>query len=140
MIIYCAGPVRGNSTYEENYSEITRIVESLGHTALSEKSTKFSSSIPLNDKQVYTRDIKWIDGSKLMIAEISGPSLGVGFEIAYALFQRKLPVLAICNSEVQNISSMLTGCDSTLLTIQKYRDEDDMKKIVRNYISKFSEK
>ena len=62
------------------------------------------------------------------------------FEIAYALFQRKLPVLAICNSEVQNISSMLTGCDSTLLTIQKYRDEDDMKKIVRNYISKFSEK
>jgi len=86
MIIYCAGPIRGNTKYQENYSEITRIVESLGHTALSEKSTKFSSSIPLNDKQVYTRDIKWIDGSKVMIAEVSGPSLGVGFEISYALF------------------------------------------------------
>ena len=140
MIIYCAGPIRGNTTYQENYSEIARIVESLGHTALSEKSTKFSSSIPLNDKQVYTRDIKWIDGSKIMIAEISGPSLGVGFEIAYAIFQRKLPVLAIYSSEDQNISAMIAGCDSPLLTIEKYRNEEEMKKIIKVYISKQNQK
>jgi len=140
MIIYCAGPIRGDVTYQKYFTKVIDYIEGLGHSVLSEFSHKFSSTIPLTDKQTYKRDLKWIDGSKLMIAEISGPSLGVGFEIAYALFQRKLPVLAICNSEVQNISSMLTGCDSTLLTIQKYRDEDDMKKIVKNYISKFSEK
>ena len=77
MIIYCAGPIKGNTTYQDNYSEIVRIVESMGHTALSEKSSKFSSTILLSDKQIYTRDIKWIDGSKIVIAEVSGPSLGV---------------------------------------------------------------
>jgi hypothetical protein len=115
-------------------------IESQGHTVLSEFSGKFSSTIPLTDKQTYKRDLKWIDGSKIMIAEISGPSLGVGFEISYAIFKRKLPVLAIYSSEVQNVSSMLTGCDSALLTIKKYQDEDEMKTIIRNYISKLSQK
>ncbi|MBK7630926.1 MAG: nucleoside 2-deoxyribosyltransferase [Ignavibacteriales bacterium] len=98
MIIYCAGPIRGNTTYQENYSEIVRIVESTGHTALSEVSTKFSSSIPLSAKQIYTRDIKWIDGSKLLIAEVSGPSLGVGFEVAYALLVKKFQ----CSQFIKN--------------------------------------
>ncbi|MDH3269176.1 MAG: nucleoside 2-deoxyribosyltransferase, partial [Ignavibacteria bacterium] len=101
-----------------------------------EFSDKFSSTIPLTNKQIYKRDLKWIDGSKIMIAEVSGPSLGVGFEIAYAIFQRKLPVLAIHSSEVQNISAMIVGCDSTLLTIEKYSDEEEMKKIIKDYIGK----
>jgi hypothetical protein len=140
MIIYCAGPIRGDITYQKFFTKIIDYIESEGHTVLAEFSGKFSSTIPLTDKQTYKRDLKWIDGSKLMIAEISGPSLGVGFEISYAIFQRKLPVLALCNSEVQNISSMITGCDSPLLTIQKYRDEDDMKRIVRKFIGQQNQK
>jgi hypothetical protein len=35
---------------------------------------------------------------------------------------------------------MLAGCDSALLTIKKYQDEDEMKTIIRNYISKLSQK
>lgn len=140
MIIYCAGPIRGDVTYQKFFIKVIDYLESQGHTVLAEFSGKFSSSIPLTDKQTYKRDLKWIDGSKLMITEVSGPSLGVGFEIAYAIFQRKIPVLAIYNSEVQNISSMLAGCDSPLLTIQKYRDEDEMKRIIKNYISKLSQK
>ena len=140
MIIYCAGPIRGDVTYQKYFTKAIDYIESLGHTVLSEFSGKFSSTIPLTDKQTYKRDLKWIDGSKIMIAEISGPSLGVGFEISYAIFQRKLPVLAIYSSEVKNVSSMLTGCDSPLLTIKKYQDEDEMKTIIRNYISKLSQK
>jgi len=138
MIIYCAGPIRGDVTHQETYKKIIAFVESLGHTVLTELGGKFNSTIPLTDKQTYKRDLKWIDGSKIMIAEISGPSLGVGFEIAYAIFQRKLPVLAILNSEVQNTSAMILGCDSPLLTIQRFHDEEEMKKIIKVYISKHS--
>jgi nucleoside 2-deoxyribosyltransferase len=140
MIIYCAGPIRGDTAHHESYKKMINYVESLGNTILTEFSGKFSSTIPLTDKQIYKRDLKWIDGSKIMIAEISGPSLGVGFEIAYAIFQRKLPVLAIYSSEDQNISAMITGCDSPLLTIEKYRNEEEMKKIIKVYISKQSQK
>lgn len=140
MIIYCAGPIRGDVTYQKFFTKVIDYIESEGHTVLAEFSGKFSSTIPLTDKQTYKRDLKWIDGSKLMIAEISGPSLGVGFEISYAIFQRKLPVLALYNSEVQNISSMIAGCDSPLLTIQKYGDEDDMKGIIRKFIGQYNQK
>ena len=136
MIIYCAGPIRGNDTYKNSFKKIIEFVEGLGHTVLSEFSDKFSSTIPLTEKQIYKRDLKWIDGSKCMIAEISGPSLGVGFELSYAIFQRKLPVLALHHSEVQQISAMIVGCDSSLLTIQKYRDDEDMKNLIKAYLTK----
>jgi hypothetical protein len=136
MIIYCAGPIRGDATYQQFYKKIIDFVESLGHTVLTEFSGKFGSTVPLTDKQTYKRDLKWVDGSKIMIAEVSGPSLGVGFEISYAIFQRKLPVLAIYSADVQNISAMISGCDSPLLTIEKYRDEEEMKRIIKVYINK----
>jgi len=135
MIIYCAGPIRGNTTYHENYSEIVRIVESIGHTALAEISSKFSSTILLSDKQVYTRDIKWIDGSKIMIAEVSGPSLGVGFEISYALFVKKMPVLAVYHQEAGQISSMISGCINPQLQVKKYLNIDDLESIIKNFIA-----
>lgn len=138
MIIYCAGPIRGDSTHQIYFKNIIKYVEQLGHSVLSGISEKFNSTIPLTDKQIYKRDLKWIDGSKVMIAEISGPSLGVGFEIAYALFERKLPVLAIHYSQVDQISAMILGCDLELLTVQKYKDEGDMKMKINDYLSKIS--
>jgi len=138
MIIYCAGPIRGDVSYQKFYAEVINHIEDEGHSALAEFNGKFSVSIPLTDRQVYKRDLKWIDGSKLMIAEISGPSLGVGFEIAYAIFQRKIPVLALVNSKVENISAMLSGCDSPLLTILEYNNTDDMKKKITEFINQIS--
>ena len=135
MIIYCAGPIRGDSTHQIHFQKMIKYIEELGHSVLSGKSEKFNSAIPLTDKQIYKRDLKWIDGSKVMIAEISGPSLGVGFEISYAIFERKLPVLALHQSETDQISALILGCDSALLTVQKYKDEEEMKTKIKVYLS-----
>jgi nucleoside 2-deoxyribosyltransferase len=34
---------------------------------------------------VYQRDIAWVEACDVMIAEVSTPSHGVGYEIAYAI-------------------------------------------------------
>jgi len=115
-------------------------MESEGHTPLAELNEKLTSTSPLTDKQIYKRDIKWIDGGKIMIAEISGPSLGVGFEIAYAIHQKKIPVLALVNYTVKNVSAMITGSDSNLLTIAKYNNAEDLKEIIRSYIKELKTK
>ena len=133
MIIYCAGAIKGDTAYQNNYKEMIRFIESMNHTALAELNGKFKFAIPLSDDQIYTRDIKWIEGSGLVIAEISGPSLGVGFEIAYALFKRKIPVLALASEEVEKISAMITGCNSKLLTVKRYKNIEDMQNIISNY-------
>lgn len=136
MIVYCAGPIRGDQTYLKSYLEIIQYVENLGITALSEMNSKFTSSIPLTDRQIYTRDIKWIDGSDAMVAEVSGASLGVGFEIAYALFVRKIPVLALYNDAVQKISSMISGCSNPNLTVKSYKDDESLRKEVKAFLLK----
>jgi hypothetical protein len=74
-----------------------------------------------------------------MIAEASGPSLGVGFEVSYAIFQRQLPVLVLYNAEVQQISAMIMGSDSPLLSVQKYKDDEDMKNIIKQFLTKHSQ-
>jgi 2'-deoxynucleoside 5'-phosphate N-hydrolase len=139
MIVYCAGAIKGDTTYQNNYIEMIRFIESMNHTALTELNGKFNASIPLSDKQIYTRDIKWIEGSVLMIAEISGPSLGVGFEIAYALFQKEIPVLALASSEAAKISAMITGCNSELLTVKKYQNIEDMQNIILDYLKNWEQ-
>jgi nucleoside 2-deoxyribosyltransferase len=140
MIVYCAGAIKGDTAYQNNYKEIIRFIGSMKHTALAELNGNFKFSVPLNDKQIYTRDIKWIESSDLVIAEISGPSLGVGFEIAYAIFQQKIPVLALVSSEVKKLSAMITGCNSQLLTIRRYKNIEDMKNIISNYFKNWEQK
>lgn len=139
MIIYCAGPIRGNVTYQKFYTEIINHVEEEGHTALAEFNSKFSVSVPLTDKQIYKRDIKWIDSCKFMIAEISGASIGVGFEISYAIFVKQIPVLALCNSEVKKLSAMLSGCDSQLLMVERYSNIEELKQIINAYINRLTD-
>lgn len=134
MIVYCTGTKKGDQAHQILLKNIIDYTESLGHTVLAELSNKFSSTIPLTDNQIYKRNLKWIDGSKLVIAEISNNKLETGIEIAYALFERKIPVLVLHISSVQGISAMLTGYDSNLLKIEKYGDVNEMQKIVKTYL------
>lgn len=133
MIIYCTGDKTGDPSHKKLYKDLIDLAESLGLTVLAEFSHKFTSTILLTDKQIYKRNLKWIDGSKLILAEVSGPCLDVGFEIAYAIYQRKIPVLAVHKSEVK-ISAMLSGCDSPLLTVHEYHDINEVKGIIESYI------
>ena len=137
MIVYCAAPIKGDQKFHNYCLDIIKQVSSLGHTALSELNSEFKPAIPLTDSEIFSRDIKWIDKSEIVIAEVSGPSLGVGFEIAYSIYKKKMNVLALVNSEAQDVSAMVTGCHSELLTIKKYADTEDLKKSVSVFIKKF---
>lgn len=134
MIVYCAGAIKGDSSYRESYEEIINIVKNEGHSALSELNPEFHSAFPLNANQVFQRDIKWIEKSNLMIAEISGPSLGVGFEISYAIYMREIPVLALYNAEVEQVSAMITGCDSELLYFKRYTGTEELGDLIKSFL------
>lgn len=139
MIIYCAGPIRGDVKYRKWLREIIEHVAGEGHIALSELSDNFKSAMPLTDNQIFKRDIKWLEKSKAVIAEISGASTGVGFEISYALYKQQIPVLALANDKAENASAMIEGCNSKLLTFKKYSGADDLKSIVSEFIKANSE-
>ncbi len=133
MVIYCAGPIKGDTTFQNFYINIIEHLSSLKHTALSELNEDFKSAIPLTAPQIFKRDMKWIERSKMVIAEVSAPSLGVGFEIAYAIYEKKMPVLAFAHSSVEKVSAMIEGCNSNLLTLRRYNSKDDIAVAINNY-------
>jgi nucleoside 2-deoxyribosyltransferase len=139
MIIYCAGPIRGNTDFQIDFKEIINCIKLQGHTALSELNEQFRTSVPLTEKQIFKRDIKWIEKSELMIAESSSPSLGVGFEISYALYKQKIPVLALVNKSAKMVSAMIAGCNSELLSVKEYSDSIQLEKYISTFIKKYSE-
>lgn len=83
--------------------------------------------------EVFRRDIDWIAESDALVAEVSTPSHGVGFEIAYALAREK-PVLA-CYRLGKPVSKMLLGNPDPNLRCVAYRDVRAAVTAVRKFLS-----
>lgn len=135
MKIYCSGPISSNTDYRHFYLEIIKHVNSLNHIAFSQLNNDFHTPDDITDSEIFMRDINWINQSKLLIAEVSGSSTGVGYEISYTLHQKKIPVLALAHINVKRVTAMLTGCNNELLTLKRYSDQNDLKKIITDFIS-----
>lgn len=69
-------------------------------------------------EEVYTRDTAWVLGCDVLIAEVSTPSHGVGYEIALAL-QHQKPILC-CYQRGRRVSKMILGNDNPLLRLHAY--------------------
>ena len=139
MVVYCAGAIKGDTRFQNNLNELIQFLSVKGYTPLSELNESFKTAVPLTERQIFKRDIKWLEKSRAVVAEISGASLGVGFEISYALYELKIPVLALYNSNADRISAMITGCDSKRLTVKEYSDKEEMKDIVSDFLNKIRE-
>ena len=138
MKIYCSGPISSNTNYQHFYLEIIKHVNSLNHIAFSQLNNDFHTPDDITDSEIFIRDINWINNSKLLIAEVSGASTGVGYEISYTLHQKKIPVLALAHINVKRVTAMLTGCDNELLTLKRYTDRNELKNIITNFISTYN--
>ncbi len=77
-------------------------------------------------EHVYIRDTKWLDECDIIIAEVSVPSLGVGYEISYAeKLNKKVVCLYDINSD-KKLSYMIDGNKTN--TIIKYNNKKELKK------------
>ncbi len=74
----------------------------------------------VSPREVYERDIRWIQECDLVIAEVSTPSHGVGYEIAYALNLGKRVLCLYRKGE--RVSKMITGNSDLNLHIVAYTD------------------
>lgn len=86
-------------------------------------------------RDIYNRDVNWIQESDLLIAEVSTPSLGVGYEIGYALDLDK-PVLCLYQKDIV-VSKMITGNSHPLLTVMEYQDMAHAEEILQTYLATY---
>jgi len=135
MNIYFACSITGGREYETIYQTITRALLNDGHevpTALLAEPTVVDLESIVTPQEVYTRDVAWICTCDALIAEVSVPSHGVGYEIGFALGQGK-PVLCVFQ-EGRLISKMILGNPHPALRVHSYQDAAQAVSSVRDFL------
>jgi nucleoside 2-deoxyribosyltransferase len=136
MNIYFACSITGGRQYQAIYQSITRTLLEAGHevpTAHLAEANVLSLEAVVDAREVYTRDIHWIRACDALIAEVSTPSHGVGYEVAFALSIGK-PVLC-CFRSGQKVSKMIIGNVHENLRVMAYEDEDQVVKYINEFLS-----
>lgn len=111
--IYFSGSISGGRQDVATYREIVAALEADGHHVLagavtSEEIGAHGEALGVQD--IFNRDIGWIDVADMVVAEVSVPSSGVGYEIAYARYRREIPVICLYRpAYTKRCTAMISG-------------------------------
>ena len=134
MKIYFAGAIRGGREDAEIYTSLIQFLKSYG-TVLTEHvgdETLLDEEHLLSEEEIYERDMQWLAKADLLIAEVSTPSLGVGYELGVA---EKLAIPCLCLFRKQhdkNLSAMIAG--NTYFHTVAYRDIRESQRCIEQFI------
>ena len=124
MEIYFAGSIRGA---EADKSRFKRFIEHLSRygKVLTEHSFDFnySQEIRLDDYGIYALDTGWLKDADVLVAEVSSPSLGVGYEIGLVEALGK-PILCLYRKQEGRRLSAMIGGNRKLKIVEYDREEE----------------
>ena len=131
MTIYFAGSISGGRGDQAIYSQIIELLKQHG-TVLTEQfgqSSLTSVGENLADRDIHDRDLAWLRKADVLVAEVTTPSLGVGYEIGRAVEWGKPVICLYRQSPERRLSGMIAGCAG--ITVHMYDDVRDLPAILR---------
>ena len=112
MNIYLACTVRGDRSGVAAARAVCDRLQQFGHVVLTTHllaDNVDNAEAALPDADVYRRDLDWLTNCDLLVAEASGSSYGVGFEVGYVLGRGRKAVVLYDASRRHAISRVATG-------------------------------
>jgi nucleoside 2-deoxyribosyltransferase len=131
MKIYFAGSIRGGRDDQEIYFSIIKKIGDFGEVLtehIGKKELTNNGETTLSDKEIFERDMNWIKESDIVIAEVTVPSLGVGYELGQAESMNKKIICLYREIENKRLSAMISG--NQYMKIFKYATLEDVDKIL----------
>ncbi len=137
MKIYFAGSIRGGRSDRKLYS---RLIDYLGrsgevlteHVGLVDVTSTGEKN--MSDHQIFERDLAWLQAADVVIAEVTTPSLGVGYELGRAETLGK-PVLCLFRSGTGvSLSAMVAG--NAGLECAEYTGWDELRAHVDHFLAR----
>lgn len=127
MNIYFSGSIRGGQQDTKLYKELIEFLKQFGNV-LTEHIGCQNQETNLSDQQIHDRDLQWVFESDIIIAEVTTPSLGVGYEIGRAIEMNK-PIICLYRSiDGKSTSAMIRGCSN--LKCFEYNEISEAKLIL----------
>lgn len=137
MDIYFSGSIAGGREKVEDYAKIVEILKEYGNVLTTHIADTKLGKVEkgITDKQIYQRDTNWLKQSDMVLAEITVPSLGVGYELAYAE-KENIPVICMYEKN-KNVSRMITGNKNFILI--PYEKVEELRGKIQEIMKEFKE-
>ena len=132
MKIYFSGAIRGGREDMDIYVSIVEQLRQYGevlteHVAFAHLTSSGEESIL--DKSIFERDLQWLNETDVLVAEVTTPSLGVGYEIATAEKLNKPVICLFRLSSGNKLSAMIAG--NPRLKVINYTDLTEIPSLLK---------
>lgn len=127
MKIYFSGSIRGGQEDAGLYKKIIDELKKFGNV-LTEHIGSQTQETTLSDIEIHDRDLKWVMESDVVVAEVTTPSLGVGYEIGRAAEFNKPIICLYRKNGKKQVSAMIAGCSQ--VKSFEYKEIEDAKQIL----------
>ena len=111
--IYFSGSISGGREDVGMYQHFVAALERAGHRVLAGMVTAAhvgADGETLSAQEIFDRDMQWIGEAQILVAEVSRPSIGVGYEIAAARYHFGIPVVSLYRPAfTRRCSGMIAG-------------------------------
>jgi len=135
MNIYFSCSITGGRNDQPVYRSLVKAMLEDGHSVptahLADENITLQEGI-VDADEIYRRDVGWVTGCDVVVAEVSTPSHGVGYEIALAESLGK-PVFC-CYLHGNRVSKMILGNPSPLFHIYAYSMADEAVENMRVFL------
>ena len=139
MKIYFGFTVAGDRSTVMAARTIVGILEEMHHEVLTRhlvEDSAWEADRSITHKEVYLRDMKWLEQCDMFIAEVSGSSFGLGFETGYLLGATAKKVVLFYRRDVESkISLLITGITHPNCRQVPYSDLNEVAVWIRNNLA-----
>src|SRR5207253_8530138 len=140
ITIYFAGAISGGRGDVAHYRAIVAALEGDGHRVLAGAVAAEhvgADGEALQSAAIFERDMQWIAHADVLVAEVSMPSTGVGYEIATARYRHDIPVICLYRPAYTKRCTAMVGGDAGIELIE-YDDPAEMLSRLRAALQKYS--
>ena len=142
MNVYLACTVRGNRAALDSARRIALTIGECGHIVLTSHLLDDNVDVAestLTEQEVFERDLAWLARADVLIAEASGSSFGVGFEVGYFLADAaasgRHALLLYDASRRHLVSRLAIGNSHPHCTTRAYHDAADLSRAVEGFLT-----
>lgn len=133
MKVYFSCSLTGGRGDQPTYAAIVAWLGKQGYEVLTAHlagSGVMTAEESLTPEAVFARDIAWLDEAEVVIADVSTPSHGVGYEVAHAVRSGKR-VLCLAKEGVR-VSKMISG--NPHVVFARYEDAERAIEAVKRWL------
>ncbi|KAM4834585.1 5-hydroxymethyl-dUMP N-hydrolase [Thomomys bottae] len=127
--LYFCGSIRGGREDRALYARIVRRLRRFGvvlteHVAAAELDARGEEDAE-GDRRIHERDLAWLQGADVVVAEVTQPSLGVGYELGRAVALNK-EILCLFRPQCGRVlSAMIRGAaDGSRFQVWDYEEAE----------------